>query len=543
MAIIDADNFSFSYNGKNSDILTNISFSASEGELVLLCGATACGKTTLLKCMKPELAPNGRKRGSLSFLGSDISTLGSRRSASEIGFVMQRPENQPVTDRVRSELAFGCENLGLPCSSIGRRICEVSEFFGLSGILDREISSLSGGQLQLVNLASIIAAGPRLLLLDEPTAQLDPIAAGEFIRTLYRITRELSVTVIIAEHRFSEILPLADKVIFLENGSVSSFGTPEQTAESIAGSESLRSSLPCGIRLWSEHCSLRKAIPPPMKLGDSRQMLGRFFDINEADIPEEPRRLSGETAVKLKNICFAYSSDAKDVISHADLKIAKGECFSLLGGNGSGKSTLLSVIAGIHRPYCGKVEILGKSAKKSTEAVGMLPQDPRSVFLFDTVGEELSGVDADRLYSFSELSEMHPFDLSGGQAQLLALTKLIGKNAEILLLDEPTKGLDGFFRDKIAEIIRQLRDEGKTIIFATHDTELAAGCADRCGIFFDGRVMSVSAPEEFFADGTFYTTDAAKTSRGLCSGAFTAARLSELCHGRLKIGGNDDLDC
>ena len=541
MELIKSDGFSFSYTLGGHKILDNVSFSVNEGELILLCGATACGKTTLLKSMKPELAPNGIRSGCLFFDGMDISSVPSKQSASEIGYVMQRPENQTVTDRVRSELAFGCESLGLPQNEIHRRIAEISVFFSLSDILDAELSTLSGGQLQLLNLASAVAMYPKLLLLDEPTAQLDPIASGEFIRTLYRLTRELSITVIIAEHRFSELLSVADRVLFLENGKVGAFDFPKAAVKKMCMSPSLGSSMPWGLQIWNNCVEQTGNISPPLRLSESRNMLRTSFGLEGKSIAETPGIRSDETALRLKNVCFAYSGKGRDIISHADLEVKKGECFAVLGGNGSGKSTLLSVISGIVKPYCGKIEIFGRSLKKSTDNVGILPQDVRCLFLGDTVGEVLDGADFSDIYDFSELTDMHPFDLSGGQAQLLGLAVLLSRNKQIILLDEPTKGLDGFFRSRVTEIIKSLIGNGTTVIIVTHDTELAAECADRCGIFFDGSVMSVMTPRELFAEGIFYTTEAAKMSRGICSGAVTAAQLSELCRRNPIVGGRGNV--
>lgn len=540
MELIRVENFTFKYRGASVKTLDNMSFSAHEGELVLLCGGTASGKTTLLRSLKPEIAPNGVKSGKILFCGTELSSLDKRSSAREIGFVMQRPENQIVTDRVRSELAFGCENLSLSRAEIQRRIAEVSAFFNISELLGRSTDTLSGGQLQMLCLASVIAMKPRLLLLDEPTAQLDPIAAGEFIRDLYRITRELGVTVIVAEHRFTELLPLSDRVLFLEKGDLTEFDSPSSAAEVLVQSDCLRESLPCGIRLRAEHELLSKSVKPPLKFTDSRKMLSENFELKGRSLPKPNERCFSETAIHLKNIRFVYEKKSHDIISGASLSIKRGECFALLGSNGSGKSTLLSVISGIKKPYLGTIEILGQPLKKVRDKIGLLPQDVRCTFLYDTVREELGGDAVTDFYDFTSLLNMHPFDLSGGQAQLLGLAKLMRRGAEIVLLDEPTKGLDGSFKQRIIGIIRQLSQIGKTVVIVTHDTELAALTADRCGIFFDGEVMSVAAPQELFADGLFFTTEAARLSRGICSNVVTYDQLSEICRGALSIGGDSD---
>lgn len=534
MRVLEVRNFAFKYKESTHNVIDNISFAAEEGELILVCGATACGKTTLLRSLKPELAPFGEKSGEILFCGRPVSETEERTSASQIGYVMQRPENQTVTDRVRSELAFGGESLGLPVNTIHRQVAEAAAYFGLERILDEKTSLLSGGQRQLLNLASVMAAGAKLIILDEPTAQLDPIAAGSFIRTLYRITRELSVTVIIAEHRFEELLPLADKVLLLENGKTAIFDTPERSAKALVSCASVSPSLPSGLQIFGAFPKIK--IPsPPITLAESRAMLADCFNDSVKSLTKESRTLDKETAVRMKNVYFTYEADKSDVVRGASLEVKRGEVLTLLGSNGSGKSTLLSLISGIEKPYRGKVEINGKPLKKYRESelyqgiLALLPQDVQSSFLYDSVGEELNFTEDNSIYDFRPLYDMHPYDLSGGQQQLLGMKKLLLNKPQIVLLDEPTKGLDGSWRNAVADVIKELRSSGITVFTVTHDMELAAQVSDRCGIFFDGAVSSVAAPEEILGGSMFYTTNAAKTSRGIYSGACTTAQLLELC--------------
>lgn len=534
MKLLEVNNLSFRYKNSLSDTFCNINFQAEEGELILVCGATACGKTTLLKCLKPELAPYGEKNGEIFFGDNPLNEIDESVSASKIGYVMQRPENQTVTDRVRSELAFCGESLGQATSVIHKQVAETAAYFGMEHILDEKTAVLSGGQRQLLNLASVIAINPSLIILDEPTAQLDPIAAGEFIRTLYRITRELSVTVIIAEHRFEELLPLADKVLLLEKGREAVFDTPKNAAQKLAECLSIKPSLPVGLQVYSSDKKLRK-INPPLTLGESRNMISECFKSDIKSIETKKRVLGDESAINIKNVYFTYDSRKSDVVKGASLSIKRGEAFSLLGSNGSGKSTLLSMIAGIEKPYKGTIEINEKTLKKYRnrelyhELLAVLPQDVQSSFLHDSVGEELDFTEDNRIYDFKQFYDMHPYDLSGGQQQLLGIKKLLTRNPKIILLDEPTKGLDGCWRNIIAKVIRDVRDAGMTIFIVTHDMELAAECSDRCGIFFDGAVTAVDSPENLFRDSIFYTTNAAKTARGIYSGVCTANQLIEIC--------------
>ncbi|MBQ8296371.1 MAG: ATP-binding cassette domain-containing protein [Ruminococcus sp.] len=534
MKILEVKDLSFRYKNAEQNTLDNISFEASEGELILVCGATACGKTTLLKSLKPELAPFGDKNGEIFFCGKAMADISESVSAAQIGYVMQRPENQTVTDSVRSELAFGGESLGLEPDIIRRKVAETAAYFGLEQLLSHRTSMLSGGQRQLLNLASVMAMNPRLIILDEPTAQLDPIAAGDFIRTLYRVTRELAVTVIVAEHRFEELLPLADKVLFLENGKVRAFDTPENSAEILAQSANVSPSLPSGLRLHSHFHRLngRKA---PLTLGESRAMLAECFKSDVKSLEQTAKAPGNEEAIRLKNVFFTYDGSSPDVVCGASLTVQKGEVFSLIGSNGSGKSTLLSLMSGIEKPYRGAVEIFSKSLKKYRGSelycglLGLLPQDVQSAFLRDSVGEELQFTEDKSVYDFTPFYEMHPYDLSGGQQQLLGIKKMLMNEPKIVLMDEPTKGLDGSWRDVIAEIILSLREKGLTVFIVTHDMELAAQVSDRCGIFFDGTVSAAVTPQEILSDSIFYTTSAVKTSRGIYSGVCTTAQLLEIC--------------
>lgn len=534
MKVLEINNLSFRYKNAENYVFENVSFEASEGELILVCGATACGKTTLLKCLKPELAPYGEKSGELLFCGKPIENLAESYSAAQIGYVMQRPENQTVTDCVRSELAFGGESLGLSAETISRQIAETAAYFGIERILDEKTANLSGGQRQLLNLASVMSVNPRLIILDEPTAQLDPIAAGSFIRTLHRITRELSVTVIIAEHRFEELLPLADKVLLLGSEKSAVYGTPSETVFALMRSESIRPSLPSGLQLYNAFSELEKNAPP-LSLGESRALLDGEFKTDLHKLSHEERSFNAAASITLKNVYFTYDNNASDVVCGAAAEIRKGEVFSLLGSNGSGKSTLLSIISGLEKPYRGTVEIEGKLLKKYRDGalyhnlLALLPQDVQSSFMHDSVGEELGFTDDSRIYDFRPFYDMHPYDLSGGQQQLLGIKKLLMNNPRILLLDEPTKGLDGSWRIIVADAIAELRNAGLTVFIVTHDTELAAMVSDRCGIFFDGRICSVGFPHEVFSDSIFYTTNAAKTSRGIYEEVCTTAQLIELC--------------
>jgi len=532
MSLLNIEKFSFSYN-KCDNVIEDVSFSVEEGELVLLCGGTGSGKTTLLSCLKPEISPCGQISGKIEFCGSDLRTVPKSVSAAEIGYVMQRPESQIVTHKVWHELAFGLENLGLDKQQIYRQIAEITAFFSLDKILDSDTATLSGGEKQLLNLASVLAMKPRMILLDEPTAQLDPVAAGEFIRTLHRLTRELAVTVIISEHKIEQLLALADKVIFLEDGKQVAFSSPIDCVNELADSKFLRYSVPSGIRLYNRFIEERDALPP-ITLSESRKFLRKLCgNIVQPEIT--PDRKKGVPILSIKDIHFTYSFKNDDIIKGLDLEVYEGEVLSILGSNGTGKSTLLSLIAGILTPYRGKIELFGKKLKEFdkkdlySNKLAVLPQDVRSTFLYDTVGEELQGDLKTTIYDFTKYAHLHPYDLSGGQQQLLAFGKILRKKPQLLLLDEPTKGLDGVWSDYIVLILHSLRARGITTINVTHDVEFAAVCSDRCTMFFNGRTDFSDVPHKFFCGNLYYSTDSARISEGYFNGVCTYKKLIEIC--------------
>lgn len=534
MNILSVKNYSFAYKGSQKNAVEDINFSVNEGELILLCGGTASGKTTLLRSLKPELSPYGKKNGNILFMGEDLCNISAERSASEIGYVMQRPENQLVAHNVWHELAFNCENLGMKKEQILRNIAEISGFFGLDSLLDCECSTLSGGQKQIVNLAAVMAVKPKLLLLDEPTSQLDPVTANDFIRTLHRITRELSITVIVSEHRFEQLFPLTDKILFIENGRQISFDTPQNSIEYISNSKSLCSSMPSYVTLYN---TLMKDtdISAPVSLSDGRILIEKNINKDIKCLKKAKQSVSSDYAVEFKDVFFTYESLKADILKGIDLNVKKGEILSVLGSNGSGKSTLLSIAAGLNKAYSGKIEIDGQNIKKLLRNKGlykktaMLTQDIQTSFLTDVVCEELDGELLTPVYDFTPFKNMHPYDLSGGQQQLLGLAKLLKKNPEILLLDEPTKGLDGHWKMIISETLLKLKESGITILMVTHDTELAAVCSDRCVLLFNGRTLEPQSPSDLFCGGLYYTTSAAKVSDGFFDKICTTKQLIEIC--------------
>ncbi|MCR4780884.1 MAG: ATP-binding cassette domain-containing protein [Ruminiclostridium sp.] len=530
MEILDIKDLSFTYNEANSPTLKDISLSVNEGQFVVLCGATGSGKSTLLRLLKPQLSPYGKSTGTISFREKPI---GECASAADIGFVTQRPEQQIVTDKVWHELAFGLENMGVKQQDTARRTAEMASYFGIEDKFDKSTAELSGGQKQLINLAAVMVTEPKLLILDEPTAQLDPITASEFINTVKKLNRDLSLTVIIAEHRLEEVIPICDNLVIIDKGRIIASGDPREVISRIYGNSGIMLGMPAAARisayLGERDCAL--------SVREGRELVRRFG--NTETLPDNAVSTDNKkTVLEFRDVYFRYERALPDVLKGLSFTVTEGEIFCILGGNGSGKTTALGTAAGILKPYAGNILVFGKKLKEYKnqslyrECLALMPQDIQTVFLRNTVREEMedAGADISSLpYDLTPLLDMHPYDLSGGEQQLAALAKVLALKPRLLLLDEPTKGLDAASKDRIRKLMRELAHSGITIVAVTHDVEFAAECADRCALFFRGEIVSTAPPEEFFSANSFYTTAASRITRGHFERAVTAEKAAALC--------------
>ena len=509
--MLDIKDLTFRYAGSSGQALGGVTFSVKAGEFVCVCGPTGGGKSTLLRILKKELCPRGELSGQIRELNKDISELTDRESAEKVAFVAQRPEEQTVTDRVSSELCFSAENLGIKESEAMPKVAEISALFGLDALYSAETASLSGGQKQLLCLASVLVTQPKLLLLDEPTSRLDPVSRETFISMLAAINEKLGVTVVISEHNTAGLLKYADKLLLLEDGKMTAFG-PVREVLSKEPSAAVLSDMPPSVRL---HYRLGAAGAVPLSVKE-----GRTAFADAAPVTYENTEPEGETALQFDNVWFRYGRDAEDVLRGASLQLKKGGVYFLMGANGSGKSTLLSCAAGLRRPYSGAVKLFSKKLGKYTREelyknVALLTQDVYSVFLHDSVRAEFKGFDtADLPFDVTPLFDRHPYDLSGGEAQLVALCRVLCVRPQILLLDEPTKGLDSVCKKRFANIIKTLAAGGMTVLIVSHDTELAAMCADTCAMMFQGRIVGIQPTAEFIKNNSLYTTDFSRMTDG-----------------------------
>lgn len=562
MALLEIKNLSFTYNGAKNKALSDINIEIESGDFVLLCGESGCGKTTLLKLLKKQLRPAGKTEGVITYAGVNIDELDERASVTEIGYVMQNPDNQTVTDKVWHELAFGLESLGESTDVIRRKVAEICGFFGIGEWYHKKTSELSGGQKQLLSLASVMVMNPSVLVLDEPTAQLDPIAASEFLASLRKINEELGITVIIAEHRLEEVFPMASKVVLMDKASVCLFDTPRSIGEKLANNASahkLSIGMPAAIRLFS---ALDGTGVNPLTVKEGKKYVVENYksDIKRADF-EAIDFSERNIAIEVSGGYFRYERELPDVLSGLDLKVYENEILCILGANGAGKTTLLRILSGVRRLYKGKYRVWDKKIKEYSGNtlyrgnISCLPQNPQNLFVKNTVYDDLFEVtkllgmpksDAeqrigelgDRL-DIKHLFESHPYDLSGGEQQKAALAKILLMNPKIILLDEPTKGLDAYSKKTFSEILAELKKDGKTIVIVTHDVEFAAEYADRCAMFFDGQIVSISNRVDFFATNRYYTTAAARMTRPMFENAVTVDMAVKLCQANGKRTSDD----
>ena len=569
MNCIEVKNFSFQYPKENHAALYQVSMEVEEGSFVVLCGKSGCGKSTLLRQFKSVLASHGEKKGEILYGGQNLEDVDLRTQSAEIGYVLQNPDNQIVTDKVWHELAFGLESLGYDTPTIRLRVAEMASYFGIHSWFLKNVSELSGGQKQLLNLASVMAMHPKLLILDEPTSQLDPIAASDFLETVRKINRDIGTTVILTEHRLEDVIPWADKVYVMDKGRMIADGTPNEIGEQLRTmGHDMFLSMPAPMQIYA---GTNSSLRCPLTVSQGRRWLSEELETKGIKIKKE--RNQEETAkkknsifgklsglkkepekeipeIRIKDVWFRYERDLPDVVKGLSLDIKKGEIFAVVGGNGTGKSTAMSLIARIRFPYRGKIYLEGKEIGKYSDDdlyhgfLGVMPQNPQSLFVKKTVREDLYEViDGKRerkseaypiemkkkdavegivsLTRLEGLLDRHPYDLSGGEQQRLALAKVLLLRPKILLMDEPTKGIDNHYKKELGEILRKLSEHGVTILMISHDVEFCAQYADRTGLFFQGNVVTSDESKKFFAGNNFYTTAANCMARNYFPNAVT----------------------
>ena len=583
MNLVEVKDFSFSYPECSHKVLEHVNLKIKEGTLNVICGRSGCGKSTLLRQLKTVLAPSGNTSGQILYRGVSLKDTDHRTQSQEIGFVMQNPDNQIVTDKVWHELAFGLESLGCDNATIRLRVAEMASYFGIQQWFYKNVVELSGGQKQLLNLAAVMAMHPSLLILDEPTSQLDPIAASDFLETVKKINRDIGTTVLLTEHRLQDIIPYADRIFVMDEGGVFMEGTPREIGTALGREKhGMFLSMPVPMQIYGE---TRSHLTCPLTVSQGRQWIRDYIEekgITKEQIQQANQRLAGSThaqdnklpgetagsegkgilaglksrnhtpepAIQMKGVWFRYEKDSPDVVRDLSLEVKKGEFYALVGGNGTGKSTTLSLLSRVHQPYKGRIYLEGKDLRSFKDNqlycgyLGVMPQNPQSIFLKKTVLEDLYSVIGGKKEKLSKeynlsmkkekaiegivslthlngLLDRHPYDLSGGEQQRLALAKVLLLRPKILLMDEPTKGMDAEYKEELGGILKKLQSHGMTIFMISHDVEFVAEYADTTGLFFEGNIVTSKKTRDFFAGNNFYTTAANRMARGLFPEAVT----------------------
>lgn len=526
MEKIRIEQLNFTYPLSENRALTDISCTINKSEFVVVCGKSGCGKSTLLRHLKKQMMPYGKRSGGVFIDGVEIEDIEERRGVVQVGFIQQNPEAQIVTDKVWHELAFGLENLGLANHVIKRRVAEMANYFGIQTWFRKDVNELSGGQKQLLNLASVMVMQPEVLVLDEPTSQLDPIATSDFLNTLHKINKELGTTIVISEHRLEEIIPVADKVMVMDQSRIVVYDKPEHIGEKLYDEDQAKrhpmfDGMPTVIRIFQ---SLNDIEGSPLTIRDGRLLLEEKLQnvrqVNPA--PESVEEQKKEMAFSLKDLWFKYDKESPFVLRGAALTVEKGQWHCMLGGNGAGKSTVLKALCGAIKIQRGKIKVADACK------LAMVPQNPQALFteitaeeeLFEgtlsTLTEEEKIAEVEEMLTVMEIEHLrtsNPYDLSGGEQQRLAIGKVLLTKPDILLLDEPTKGLDPFFKKTLAGIFSALQKRGITIFMVSHDIEFCAEYGQICSMFFDGEIVSADRARPFFAGNSFYTTAANKLLR------------------------------
>lgn len=581
MACFSIESLSFTYPNAVAPALSDVSFDVERGSFVVLCGKSGCGKTTLLRHFKSILTPHGTTRGYVSFEGVELTKVSQREQATRIGVVFQDPDAQIVTDKVWHELAFGLENIGVDPHTMRLRVAEMSSYFGIEDLFHRDIHTLSGGQKQLLNLASVMALQPDVLVLDEPTSMLDPMAASEFLATVRRVNLELGTTVIVGEHRLEELAACADHLVVMDEGCVVAQGDPREVSVKLLEDEhDMSLALPTPARVFRQVEGLTSGSKCPLTVREGRTWFTRYLcegkradaaaaekvgaatdeaaakvgvaPIAEVSKVEESDSEEGGFALEAKSLWFRYDRDLPDVLKGVNLTARRGRTLAVIGGNAAGKSTLLKVLAGVVKPYRGSLSVEGArlagwGKKGIATGVSLLPQDPLSLFAQSTVRadlvEMLSGTVATEeskqslvesmaeRFRIAHLLQSHPYDLSGGERQRAALAKILLAEPKVVLLDEPTKGLDAWFKREFAGVLENLKRGGVAVVMVSHDVEFCARYADELALLFDGSIASEGCPRKLFDRNGFYTTAASRMSRHVTGGLVLDDDIVAYCEG------------
>ncbi|WP_208026784.1 ABC transporter ATP-binding protein [Rhabdothermincola sediminis] len=515
--MIRFEHVSFTYAGATTPVLQDVQLTVPEGELCLVVGGTGSGKSTLLRAVN-GLVPRftgGTLSGTVSVAGRRTDAYPPRELADVVGLVGQDPAAGFVTDVVEDELAYALENLGVPPAAMRRRVEETLDLLGLEDLRHRPLTELSGGQQQRVAIAAVLTAAPRVLVLDEPTSSLDPAAAEDVLAALSRLVHDLGLTVLVAEHRLERVVQFADRVVYLPGP-----GCPPQVGEP---AEVMRASAvaPPVVEL-GRRC---RWDPLPLSVRDARRLAAPVRDRLAALPPPAPRVVVGDTVATVAGLVAAYG--ALPALRGVDLDLRRGEVVALMGRNGAGKSTLLAHLAGLRAPLGGQVRIGGQAPHRLPgvqvlRLAGLVPQDPGLLLFHDSVAAECRTADRDLRLAGGTTARLlerllpgidpaaHPRDLSEGQRLAVAMAVVLAAQPALVLLDEPTRGLDYAAKHRLVGVLRELAAGGRSVVLATHDVEVAAQVADRVVVLAAGEVVADGPAREVVVHSPVFAPQVAK---------------------------------
>ncbi|MCT4620805.1 MAG: ATP-binding cassette domain-containing protein [Marinisporobacter sp.] len=507
MEIFKIQDLTYYYPRKEEAALKEIDLSIKEGEFIVLLGKSGSGKSTLGRVFN-KIVPE--------FYGGKIK--GNLDSKVNVGMVFQDPEKQLVMDKVEREIAFGLENIGTEYDKMRKKVMETLSFLNIWEIRDKKTYELSGGQKQKVAIGATLSMGYKFLVLDEPTSQLDPVTAEEILHILKRLNEELGYTIVLIEQRIDRCFHLADRVLFMEEGRLVFDGEPEEFVGWNYKNEKNFSPSIADYFIRKGNSAI------PLTIKDGRKELRKGLPFKD-EVKGKLEHDKSEEAICMKKIHFTYEN-GKKALNGLNLRVFKGEVLGVMGENGGGKSTLLKNIAGLLKPHRGKLTVNG--------GVGYLSQNPNDYLFNDTVYDELKyTLDQKGITDLSiiertlkdldilKYKDKNPRDLSGGEKQRVALACILVMEPEILVLDEPTRGLDRELKDKLGEIILDFKGKGKTILLVTHDVEFVGKFCDRVTLIFDGSIGQVGSKYDILSDGIYYTTQMNKLFRGYVDNIIT----------------------
>ncbi|BDR69155.1 ABC transporter [Clostridium tetani] len=524
MEIININNLTFNYPDSKQSAIKNINLTVNEGEFILIVGPSGCGKSTLIRLLN-RVVPDyygGIIEGEVSISGRNIEFLDKKQVIENVGMVYQHPEKQIVLQDVEREIAFGLENFNTDINTMKRNVFEVISLLGLNKIRDKQTTEISGGEKQRVAIASVVSMDPQIIAFDEPISQLDPISAEEVLNSIKRLNRDLGKTIILVEQRLDKCFHMADRIIFMENGEIIGQGTPKNIPENIVN----KYHLPTITYIFKE--AGLQTLPITVKEGRDIIRNNKFQDLKEDDLKFK------EVVMEIEKLNFEYERGYK-ILKDLSFKLHRGEIMTVMGENGAGKSTLFKIIAGMIDKYKGKVLIDNKNIKslklkERIKKIGYLSQNPNDYFgrktVFEEVGYTLKNIgeykeekveQVMKLLNISYLEDKNPRDLSGGEKQRVAIACTIITDPEILILDEPTRGMDAEAKENLGEIIKTLAEVGKSIVVITHDSDFAGDYSHSVMLMFNGEIVAKGCARDILYNSMYYSPQISKIFKNKCN--------------------------